>query len=180
MVHKNPWKTLKSKTHYDNPWIKVEEHRVLNPAGNPGIYGTVHFKNLAIGVIPVDQKKYTWLVGQYRYPLKDYSWEIPEGGGRIGVSPLVTAKRELSEETGLKAKRYRLLLTMHLSNSVSDELAYIYLASEITQGNAHPEEDEVLKIWYLPLEKAYRMVLQGKITDSMSVAGLLRTRELYR
>lgn len=177
---KNPWKTLSSKVQYDNPWIHVVEHKVLNPSGHKGIYGTVHFKNIAVGVVPVDSQGYTWLVGQYRYPLKAYSWEIPEGGGKIGISPLATAKRELKEETGLRARRYQKLLTMHLSNSVTDEWAVIYLATGLTEGEAAPEDDEDLRVKRVPLTTAYRMVLSGKITDSLSVVGLMRAHELLR
>ena len=175
---RNPWQTLKSKTHYDNPWIKVVEHKVINPGGSPCIYGTVHFKNFAVGVIPMDEKKNIWLVGQYRYPLKTYSWEIPEGGGKRNIDPLKTAKRELKEETGLVARKYRKLIEMHLSNSVTDEWAIIYLATGLRQEKAEPEEDEVLRIRKVSLEKAYRMVIRGEITDSMSVAGILRLKLL--
>ncbi len=156
------------------------EHGVINPSGNRGIYGVVHFKNLAVGVVPLDRNGDTYLVGQYRYPLKAYSWEIPEGGGLLNVSPLVTAKRELEEETGLRARHYKKILSMHLSNSVSDEKAILYLAFGLTMGEARPEEDEKLIVRRVPLEKAYRMVLQGKITDAMAVAGLMRAYEWVR
>lgn len=175
---KNPWKTLGSKIYYDNPWIKVVQHKVINPSGKPGIYGTVHFKNVAVGIIPVDANGFTWLVGQYRYPLKRYSWEIPEGGGSLKVSPLATAKRELKEETGLSARKYQKIITMHLSNSVTDEFAVVYLATQLSQGKSAPEEDEKLRIRKIELQKAYEMVLSGEITDSMSVAGLLRAQSL--
>ena len=108
--NKNPWKTLTSEIVHDNPWIKVVHHDVINPAGNKGIYDIVHFKNLAIGIIPLDDDNNTWLVGQYRYPFNKYTWEIPEGGGELNVSPLESAKRELSEETGIKAKKFNKIL----------------------------------------------------------------------
>src|SRR5678815_1170951 len=123
----NPWKTLSSETRYDNNWITVTEHRVLNPAQSPAIYGAVHFKNIAIGIIPIDENGFTWLVGQYRYPLKAYSWEIPEGGGKYAEPPLEAAKRELKEETGLEAAHWEQILEMHLSNSVTDERAIVFL-----------------------------------------------------
>jgi len=172
--HHNPWTTLSSEVQYDNPWIRVTEHQVLNPSGGPGIYGVVHYKNRAIGVIPVDDEGFTWLVGQYRYPLEQYSWEIPEGGGKFDVTPLEAAQRELKEETGMTAAHWEMILTMHLSNSVSDEVAHIFLATGLTSGEAAPEETEELRVWRLPLEEAIDMVLRGEITDSMSVAGLLR------
>ncbi len=125
MSQENPWKTLSQDTKYDNNWIKVTEFQVLNPAGKEGIYGVVHFKNQAVGVVPYENGE-IWMVGQYRYPLKAYSWEIPEGGSPVGEDPLATAKRELKEETGLVASTYEPILEMNLSNSVSDEWGIAY------------------------------------------------------
>jgi len=159
---------------YDNPWIQVTEFQVVNPSGGPGIYGVVHFKNLAIGVVPLDEQGHLWLVGQYRYPLQAYSWEIPEGGGPLEVDPLLSAQRELLEETGIRAAYWELILTMHLSNSVSDEKALIYLATGLSYHDSQPEETEQLQLRKVKLEEAYEEVLQGKITDSISVAAILR------
>ncbi|HLF79299.1 MAG TPA: NUDIX hydrolase, partial [Dehalococcoidia bacterium] len=132
----NPWQTLSSELKYSNPWIEVTEHQVVNPSGGPGIYGTVHFKHLAIGILPLDHEGYTWLVGQYRYPLERYSWEIPEGGGVHGVDPLDSAKRELQEETGIEAKNWQRLVEIDMSNSVSDERATVFLATGLTFGES--------------------------------------------
>jgi ADP-ribose pyrophosphatase len=170
----NPWQTKSITTPYENNWIKVEHHEVINPNGNEGIYGKVHFKNLAIGVIPLDEDNNTWIVGQYRYPLNTYSWEIPEGGGKIGVDPIESAKRELLEECGLVAQNWTELLRMHLSNSVSDELAIIYVAKGLTQQEAEPEDTEQLQIRKLPFTTVYEMVMDGTITDSMSVAAVMK------
>lgn len=159
---------------YDNPWIQVTEFQVVNPSGGPGIYGVVHFKNLAIGMVPLDEQGHLWLVGQYRYPLQAYSWEIPEGGGPLDVDPLLSAQRELLEETGIRATHWQLILTMHLSNSVSDEKALIYLATGLSYHDSQPEETEQLQLRKVKLEEAYEEVLQGKITDSISVAAILR------
>jgi ADP-ribose pyrophosphatase len=178
MANENPWQTLKSEIKYDNNWINVTEHDVINPNGGKGIYGEIHYKNLAIGIIPLDENQNTWLVGQYRYPLKAYSWEIPEGGGAHGVDPLISAQRELEEETGLKAKNWVEIQRMHLSNSVSDELAIIFVAQNLAQGLAMPEETEQLSIKKLPFDEVYNMVLNGEITDSMSVAGILKLKLL--
>jgi ADP-ribose pyrophosphatase len=153
---------------------------VINPAGGAGIYGEVHFKNLAIGILPLDEHHNTWLVGQYRYPLQAYSWEIPEGGGPLGTDPLDSAKRELLEETGLTAGSWQEIQRMHLSNSVSNELAIIYIASNLTQGEAEPEETEQLAIRKLPFAQAFDMVIRGEITDSMSVAAILKTHFLLQ
>jgi len=177
---RNPWTTRSGRKVYDNPWIEVTEYDVLTPAGTPGIYGVVAYKHLAIGIIPVDEEDHTWLVGQYRYPLQAYSWEIPEGGGKLDVPPEASARRELEEETGLRPGRLTELLRMHLSNSVSDELAIIYLAEGLQQGPSAPEETEELALQRVPVDEAIERVLRGGITDSMSVAGLLRLDALRR
>lgn len=170
------WVLKRSKVVYDNPWVCVEHDEVLNPNNHPGIYGRIHFKNVAIGVIPMDEQKNIWLVGQYRYPLRTYSWEIPEGGGKVGTSALGNAKRELREETGLRARRWKKILEMDLSNSVTDERGVIFLATGLSQGEAEPEDDEALRVRKVPFEKAYREVVTGKIRDSLSVAGILRLK----
>jgi len=176
----NPWTTLTSKVHYDNNWITVTEHQVLNAAKSPGIYGTVHFKNLAIGIIPIDTDGFTWLVGQYRYPLNAYSWEIPEGGGRLSVPPLESARRELKEETGIEANRWEQIVHLHLSNSVTDEQALAYLATELTIGEPEPDEDEVLRIRRVHFSDVIEMVERGEITDSLSVAAILKAEKILR
>ena len=173
---KNPWQTLSSKKIYDNPWISLTEHQVLNPSGGQGIYGEVNFKNLAIGIIVLDDSNHTWLVGQYRFPLKSYSWEIPEGGGPIDVDPLISAKRELKEETGIVANSWTEIQRIHLSNSVSDEVGIIFLAQGLSYGESEPEETEQLLLKKLPFLEAYEMVLNGEITDSISVAAILKVK----
>ncbi|PZR25169.1 MAG: DNA mismatch repair protein MutT [Citrobacter freundii] len=176
MNENNPWQILAAKQVYDNNWIQVTEYDVINPGGGKGIYGKVHFKNLAIGVVALDGEMNTYLVGQFRFPLNEYSWEIPEGGGALDVDPLESAKRELLEETGLKANNWEMILKMHLSNSVSDEFAFIYLARELEQHEAMPEETEQLVIRKIPFEEAWKMVQTGQITDSMSVAGIQQVK----
>ncbi len=180
MNHSNsPWQTLSSKTEYDNPWIKVEEHQIINPGGGEGIYGKVHFKNQAVGVIPIDEEGNTWLVGQHRFTLDTFSWEIPEGGAPFGEDILKAAKRELQEETGLHASQWEQIMMMHTSNSVTDEVAYIYLAKELSAGESNLEETESdLEVKKLPFSEALNMVLAGDITDSMSVAGILKVSRL--
>jgi 8-oxo-dGTP pyrophosphatase MutT (NUDIX family) len=170
---KNPWTTLSSRAIYENPWIKVREDQVLRPDGQPGIYGVVHFRNNAVGVLPVDDEGHVWLVGQYRYPLGVYSWEIPEGGGPEGEAPEETAARELREETGLTAGRIEFLGRSHLSNSVSDEVAYLYRATNLSLGESQPEGTERLTVRRFSWPTAWGMVLDGTITDSMSVIALL-------
>jgi len=172
----NPWKITSQKEIYTNPWIQLTEYQVINPSGKPGIYGKVHFKNLALGVIPLDDDLNTYLVGQYRFTIDQYTWEMPEGGGPIGIEPLESIKRELLEETGLKASRWTELQRIHLSNSVSDELGIAYLARGLEQFEAQPEETEQLVVRKLPFEEVYQMVLAGHITDSLTVAAVLRVK----
>lgn len=174
----NPWTVLLSKPIYENPWIAVTEHDVLNPAGKPGIYGVVHMKSVATGILPIDHEGHTLLVGQYRFPLKSYSWEIPEGGGKLGVDPLESAQRELAEETGLTARQWLPLATLHLSNSVTDEAAYGFLAWDLEEGIAAPEETEELQVRRVPFAEAFAMAMGGRITDSLAVTLILKARLL--
>jgi 8-oxo-dGTP pyrophosphatase MutT (NUDIX family) len=177
--HKNPWTILSSVKAYDNPWIQVVEHQVINPAGGKGIYGKVHFKNKALGIIPIDEHNNTWLVGQYRFPLNAYSWEIPEGGGPHDMSPLESAKRELKEETGIIAHQWELIMRIHTSNSVTDEEGLIYIAENLEHSEHDREETEAdMVIRKIKLEEAINMVMQGEITDSLSIAGLLKVARL--
>lgn len=175
------WQTISRKEIYDNPWILVEEHLVINPSGGRSIYGKVHFKNKAIGIVALNDEGEIYLVGQQRYTLGEWSWEIPEGGGLIGTDPLENAKRELQEETGLVANKWRLLLRTHLSNSVSDEEGFIYLAQKLKQCDRQTEATEAdMKTWKLPLADAVKMIDEGKITDSLSIMGLLKVEEMLR
>jgi 8-oxo-dGTP pyrophosphatase MutT (NUDIX family) len=169
----NPWKTLTSRLVYDNPWIRVREDQMIRPDGKPGIYGVVEFKNRAIGVLPVDEKGRVWLVGQYRYPIQAYSWEIPEGGGPDGEDPEATARRELREETGLLAGQLELVATAHLSNSLCDEVGYVFRATELSQGVHAPDATERLEVRRFEWEAAWQMLKAGEITDSLSVIALL-------
>ncbi len=174
----NPWKITSEKVIYDNPWINLTEYQVINPSGNPGIYGKVHYKNIAIGVLPLDDELNTYLVGQFRFPLGQYSWEMPEGGGPVGTDPLASAKRELLEETGLKAQNWTEIQRLHLSNSVSDELSILYLARDLQQFEPEPEDTEQLIVHKLPFAEVYQMVCNGSITDAMTVAAVLKVQLL--
>lgn len=166
----NPWKVIGQSEVYNNPWINVTAYDVINPSGGKGIYGKVHFKNLAIGIVAIDERLNTYLIGQFRFVIDAYSWELPEGGAPEGTDPLESAKRELLEEAGLEAGKWKELLTMHLSNSVSDEFSIIYLATDLVQKVPQPEDTEQLQIKKLPLSEAFKMVEDGRITDSISVA----------
>lgn len=176
---KNPWTTLSGEVKYDNPWITVTEFQVLNPSGGRGIYGKVHFKNKAIGIIALDKDLNTWLVGQYRYTLDAWHWEIPEGGGPLEIPPLESAKRELREETGLAAGKWSEVVHLHTSNSVTDEEGHVFLAEDLQEGvNALEDTEADLKVWKLPFKDALQMVLDGKITDGMSVMGILKVARI--
>ena len=168
----NPWKTIREEVRYENDWIRVEHHEVLKPSGQPGIYGKVHFKNTAIAVLPIDQEGNTYLVGQYRYTIQDYSWELPEGGC-LHELPLEAAKRELVEETGLIAEKWTFLGEHYLSNSVTDEKSVMFLAQDLHVSQANPEDTEVLKIKKIPIQAAIQMALHGEIKDILSVTTLL-------
>ena len=171
----NPWTTLTEETVYDNPWIRVSHRDVITPTGTDGIYGLVHFKNIAVGIVPIDEAGNTWLVGQYRYALGQYSWEIPEGGSPIGAeSPLESAKRELREETGILADSWQEIARLHTSNSVTDEAGVVYLAQQLSYGEAAPEETEELRVKKLPFREAVEMVHRGEITDALSMVALMR------
>jgi 8-oxo-dGTP pyrophosphatase MutT (NUDIX family) len=173
-MHSNPWKRLKRTVVYENDWVTLKHDDVERPDGEAGIYGVVHFKHRAIGILARDLEDRILLVGQYRYPLDVYSWEIPEGGGRLDEDPLEAAQRELREETGFTARRWTRLGTAHLSNCVSDEIAIYYLAEELEAGEPAPEGTEQLEVRWVPFSEALRMVREGEITDSLSVITILR------
>ena len=174
----NPWQMLSTEVKYNNPWISVREDQVLNPGGGRGIYGVVTMKNKALGIVPIDAEGNTWLVGQYRYPLNEYSWEIPMGGGLVELDILESAQRELKEETGMTAARWTRIARLHTSNSVTDEEGFVFLAEDLTPGDVEPEETEDLRLWKLPLAEAIRMVMDDRITDGVSVAGLLKAEKV--
>jgi 8-oxo-dGTP pyrophosphatase MutT (NUDIX family) len=159
---------------YENPWITVWHDEVVRPDGSPGIYGVVHFANLAAGVVAIDDDDRIVLVGQHRYTLDEYSWELPEGGVPADEDPLDGARRELREETGVEAATWRELLRADLSNSISDERAVLFLATGLTHGAASPEPTEALAIRWVAFDEALAMTTDGTITDAMSVLGIQR------
>ena len=174
IIYKGDWIIKGSKVTYENPWIKVHHHDVVTPGGSAGIYGEVQLKNIAIGILPIDKEGYTWRVGQFRFPLNTYSWEIPEGGGPHGIDPLKSAKRELLEEVGYTAKNWTPLLEMYLSNSVSNEKAIVFIAEDLTEGKSQPEDTENLTVEKIHFSELYQQVMDGIITDAISVAAVLK------
>jgi 8-oxo-dGTP pyrophosphatase MutT (NUDIX family) len=171
---KNPWTVLSQATVYENEWIRVDHHEVLGPSGGPGVYGTVHFKSQATGVVPIDENGNVILAGQYRFPLRAYSWEIPEGGGAHSAAALESAQRELREECSLAAGCWMEILGMDLSNSVSDERGTAFLAWELSEAPAEPDETELLQVTRVPFWEAINRVKRGEIRDAISVAALVR------
>lgn len=173
-VRIGPWTRHSRRVAYENPWLTLWHDDVLRPDGHPGIYGVVHFANVAAGVVVIDAEDRVALVGQHRYTLDEYAWEIPEGGVPAGEDPLAGAQRELREETGVEATEWHELARVHLSNSVSDEMAVLYLATGLQHGPAAPEGTEELEIRWLPFDEVLAMTLDGRITDAMSVLAMQR------
>jgi len=169
-----PWTRNARRVAYENPWLTVWHDDVTRPDGAPGIYGVVHFANLAAGVLVLDDNDRVLLVGQHRYSLDAYSWEIPEGGVPDGETALAGAQRELREETGVEATDWRELARVHLSNSVTDELAVLFLATGLTHGAATPDGTEDLAIEWRPFEDVLAMTLDGRISDAMTVIAVER------
>lgn len=178
MTTQNNWKTLTDEVVYENPWLKVHHRNVINPAGKPGIYGLVSFKNKAICIIPLDVNDNIYLVGQFRYTLNEYSWEIPEGGGPLDEDPLVAAKRELKEETGLFAEKWTEIGRIHTSNSATDEEGFLYIAEILSQDVPDTEDTEEIEVRKMPLAEAVDMVMRSEITDALSVAGIMMAARL--
>lgn len=168
-TRRGPWIVHDETVSFDNPWIAVHEFPVTMPSGDPGRYGVVHFKNRAIGVLPLDEEGYTWIVGQHRFPFDAYSWELPEGGGPLAERPEDAAHRELEEETGIKAEKLTQIGTWHLSNSVTDEIAIAYIATGLSSGEFAPDPTEVLEIKRLPFAELLDLVISGEITDAFTV-----------
>jgi len=180
-VQIGPWRRVSSQPVYDNRWISVTHQQVITPAGTEGIYGVVHFKSRAIGIIPLDEHGYTWLVRQFRYTLHQPLWEIPMGGGALDENPLVAAQRELQEETGFIARNWRELMRLHISKSVTDEEGVIFIARDLVAGEQQLEHTEAdLEVLRLPFTEAVQWVMEGKITDVISCAGLLKVHVLLQ
>ncbi len=168
------WKKHHSRTVFENDWIAVLEDHVTNPRGGKNLYGHVHFKNVAVAILPIDEAGHTRLVGQSRYTLGAYSWELPMGGAPLHEPPEEAARRELEEETGLIAGELVELMRVHMSNSITDELGIVFVATGLKAGTMRHEETEDISVKSVPVSDAVQMAIEGKITDALSVAALLR------
>lgn len=173
-----PWSVTSQKAVYDNPWISLTEYQTVAPTGRPALYGKVAFKNRAIGVVPLHVDGTVTLVGQHRFPHANYSWELPEGGAPLDEDPLDGAKRELAEEVGLLAGDWRQILTMELSNSITDEFCHGFLAMDLTPTATAPDETEDLAIARVPFGQALDAAVSGHMPDSLTVALLLRVHHM--
>ena len=172
-----PWTRLSSRVVYENPWIRLREDQVLRPDGSPGIYGLVHFRNLAVAVVPIDAEGKVILVGQHRYTFDRHSWEVPEGGcPEVQEAPAEAAARELREETGYTAARWDYLGTLELSNSVSDEIGHLYLARDLTPGPQHQDPTEKIEVKRVDFTEAWRMAMEGGLNESLTLAALARAK----
>ena len=176
--HGKPWRRRSERTAFENPWLAVREYDAVAPTGKPATYGAVHFKNLAIAVLPLHEDGTVTLVGQNRFVFGDYSWEIPEGGGAVDVDPLETARRELREETGLEAAEWRQILEVQLSNSLTDERAVGFLATGLTEAETQPDDTEDLAVVRVPFGEALEVATAGFIKDALTVAMLLRLHHM--
>lgn len=179
-AHGGPWIRGETRVVYENPWIRVTEHQATAPTGSPALYGLVGFKNLALAILPIHDDGSITLVGQARFPAQDYSWELPEGGGPLGVDALESARRELREEAGLEAADWRPILEAQLSNSVTDERAIGYLATGLTPVDAEPDETELIALARVPFREALDAALAGHMKDMLTVAMLLRGYHMAR
>ena len=176
----NPWRTISSKTIHSTPWLHVNVHEVLTPANTPSQYTTINFTGVAVGVIALDKDYNTWIVGQWRYPIERYSWEIPEGGANKTEDPLEAAKRELLEETGITAKKWTPLMEFYVSNSATDEHAFLFIAQDLDFAPPKPDLDEDLKQLKIPFSELVEKVMSGEIVDSISISAILKTHLLIQ
>lgn len=169
-----PWRRRSRDSVYANPWIEIYHDEVDRPDGSPGIYGVVHFNSAAVGVVVVGGDGRLLLVGQHRYSLDEYSWEIPEGGVGPGESLLDGARRELAEETGYVASEWRHLCRVSVSNSVTDERGAIFVATGLRPGAAAPDPTEALDLRWATLDEVLAEIDAGEIHDLITIAGVCR------
>ncbi|ESQ87002.1 DNA mismatch repair protein MutT [Asticcacaulis sp. AC460] len=172
------WKSLRHQVVFENPWIRIESHDVVAPTGRECHYGLVRFANRAVGVLPLFDDGTVALVGQARFALGTFSWEMPEGGVPEGEDTLDGAKRELREETGYRADTWQEILRFDMSNSVTDEVAVLYLATGLKPGDVEPDETENLFAARVPFSQLLKAVIMGQVRDGLTVASVLRVHHM--
>ncbi len=181
--HGTPWIPGDERVAFESAWITVSDQIATAPTGRPARYGLVRFKNLAIAVLPIHDDGTVTLVGQHRFPLGDYSWELPEGGSPLGEDPLDGAKRELAEETGLAAKDWREIMRAQLSNSITDERMIGYIATGLgpaESGRHQADDTEAIALVRAPFREALDAAVGGYLPDMLTVAMLLRGYHMAR
>lgn len=176
----SPWRRRSRRLVYENPWLSVLHDEVERPDGKPGIYGVIHFQNHAVAIVAIDAQDRVVLVGQWRYTIDAYSWELPEGGVPPDEAPLAGAQRELREETGLQAASWREVARVAVSNSVTDELGSIFLATHLEPGDPSPDGTEQLRVLWVGFGEALAMIDDGRISDLLTIAALERVGRLRR
>lgn len=180
-MNKNPWKTTSSRTVYQNNWISVREDEVIRPDGNPGIYGVI-FIRPSVGVLAINERDEVVLVGQWRYSVNRYSWELPRGGSHPGeeTNMLEVARRELVEETGVKAARWEFLGTVDNGNGVAEDVQSLYLATGLTYAEMSLDPEEDITVKWMPFDEVVKMAMNGGITEVCSVAAIFKVALLRK
>jgi 8-oxo-dGTP pyrophosphatase MutT (NUDIX family) len=175
-----PWRDLGHEIVHETPWMKVTEHRAIAPTGREAAYGVLRFQNIATGVLPVHPDGTVTLVGQARFARANYSWEMPEGGAPFGEDPLDAVKRELAEEAGLEAASWALALRVEVSNSITDEIGYTWIAWDLKPVPVNPDPTEIMTIVRVPFLSLLHEIERGAILDSFTVATAYRAYHMAK
>jgi 8-oxo-dGTP pyrophosphatase MutT (NUDIX family) len=175
-----PWQDLGHEVVHQTPWMKITEHQAVAPTGREASYGVLRFQNIATGVLPIHPDGTVTLVGQSRFARANYSWEMPEGGAPFGEDPLTGVKRELAEEAGLAAASWQLALRMEMSNSITDEIGFTWIAWDLTPVPVDPDPTEVIAIVRVPFTQLLHEIERGAILDALTIATAYRAYHMAR
>jgi 8-oxo-dGTP pyrophosphatase MutT (NUDIX family) len=173
----NPWTTKSSRIAYQNRWIRVREDRVIRPDGQPGVYGVVEVPP-SVGIVAINQKDHVVLVGQWRYTLNRYVWEIPRGGSDGHPDLMAVAQRELVEEAGVEAEHWQSLGTVDVCTGVTTDVQHLFLATSLRSSEAHHDAEEQIDVDWHPFEHVLEMTMAGQITEVCSVAAILKVARM--